>query len=483
MNGIVSYGGYLPLNRIRRETVFEAMGWLHQAAYMKGEKCVANFDEDSVTMAVAAGMNCLRGYEREIVDGLYFATTTAPFRERRGADIIGTALDLAGSTRKADFTDTTSAGTTALIAALESIAAGSARQMLVCASDVRLGKPGSSQEMTFSDGAASLLVGDEGVIASWEGSYSVSYDFPDHWRTERDSTVRAWEERFGREEGYRKFIPEAISGLLARHDLRAEEITKVIYPGVYPRDHAAIGKKLGFEPGQIHEHLMTNMGNTGTAYPLMLLISALEEANPGDTLLMAGYGNGSDALLFTVTEEIGRVKGQRRGTKACIEHKRALKNYEQYLAFRGLISPEGGIRAEVIPYTALSLIWRDRREVLGLCGTRCKSCGTPQYPVQRVCVNPDCGAIDDMEPYRFSDRTGTVFSFTSDLLAFTPSPPAVCAVVDFEGGGRYWFDVTDCEVESMAIGMPVEMSLRKRYVDERGGVVGYFWKAVPVREG
>lgn len=483
MKGIVSYGGYLPLNRIRRETVFEAMGWLHQAAYMKGEKCVANFDEDSVTMAVAAGMNCLIGYEREIVDGLYFATTTAPFRERRGADIIGTALDLAGTTRKADFTDTTSAGTTALIAALESIAAGSARRMLVCASDARLGKPGSSQEMTFSDGAASLLVGDEGVIASWEGSYSVSYDFPDHWRTEDDKVDRAWEERFGREEGYRKFIPEAISGLLAKHDLRAEEITKVIYPGVYPRDHAAIGKKLGFEPGQIHEHLMTNMGNTGTAYPLMLLISALEEANPGDILIVAGYGNGSDALLFTVTEEIGRVKGQRRGIKACIEHKRALKNYEQYLAFRGLISPEGGIRAEVIPYTALSLIWRDRREVLGLCGTRCKSCGTPQYPTQRVCVNPDCGAIDDMEPYRFSDKTGRVFSFTSDLLAFTPSPPAVCAVVDFEGGGRYWFDVTDCEVESMAIGMPVEMSLRRRYVDERGGIIGYFWKAIPIREG
>jgi len=481
MKGIVSYGGYLPLNRLKRETMFDAMGWLHQAGYMKGEKCVANFDEDSVTMAVAAGMNCLSGYDRGLVDGLYFATTTAPFRERRGADIIGTALDLAGTTRKADFTNTTGAGTAALIAALDGIGSGSARQMLVCASDARLGKPGSSQEMTFSDGAASVLVGDEGVIASLEGSYSVSYDFPDHWRTEDDKVDRAWEERFGREEGYRKFIPEAVSGLLAKQDVRAEEITKVIYPGIHPRDHAAIGKKLGFEPGQIHEHLMTSMGNTGAACPLMLLVSALEQANPGDTLLVAGYGNGSDALLFTVTEEIQRVRGQRRGIKACIESKRALQNYQQYLAFRGLISPEGGIRAEVIPYTALSLMWRDRREALGLCGTRCKRCGTPQYPAQRICVNPDCGAIDDMEPYRFSDKRGRVFSFTSDLLAFTPNPPGIYAVVDFEGGGRYWFDVTDCDAESMSIGMPVEMSLRRRYVDERGGIIGYFWKAIPIR--
>ena len=88
MIGIVSYGGYLPLQRINRDTVSKAMGWLHQAAYMKGEKCVANYDEDSVTMAVAAAMHCVRGHDREQVDGLYFATTTAPFRERRGADIM-----------------------------------------------------------------------------------------------------------------------------------------------------------------------------------------------------------------------------------------------------------------------------------------------------------------------------------------------------------------------------------------------------------
>lgn len=86
-----------------------------------------------------------------------------------------------------------------------------------------------------------------------------------------------------------------------------------------------------------------------------------------------------------------------------------------------------------------------------------------------------------MEPYRFSDKRGKVFSFTGDLLAFTPNPPGIYAVIDFDGGGRYWFDVTDCDLESMKIGTPVEMSLRRRYVDERGGIVGYFWKTVPIR--
>ncbi len=481
MKGIVSYGSYLPLNRINRDTVSKAMGWLHQATYMKGEKCVANFDEDSVTMAVAAAMNCLEGYERNNVGGLYFATTTSPFKERGCADVIRTALDLTSHIKTADFSGSTSAGTSALIAALNGIDAASAERILLCVSDVRLGKPGSSQELSFSDGAASLLLGTEGVIATYEGSYSVSYDFPDHWRAENDKTDRAWEDRFGREEGYRKFIPEAISGLLSQYNVSLQDIAKVIFPGMYPRDHAAICKRMGFDPSQVQDHLMTVMGNTGTCYPLALLVAALEDSKPGDRMIVAGFGNGSDALLFQVTDEIEKAQGQRKGTKRYLESKRELNSYEKYLAFRNLISPEGGIRAEAIPYTAMSLVWRDRREILGLCGTRCKKCGTPQYPAQKVCVNPECGAIDEMEPYRFSDRKGTIFSFTGDLLAFTPQPPGIYAVVDFDGGGRFWFDVTDCDVESMEIGMPVEMSFRRRYVDERGGIVGYFWKAVPVR--
>ena len=481
MKGIVSYGSYLPLNRINRDSVFKAMGWLHQATYMKGEKCVANFDEDSVTMAVAAAMNCLEGYERNNVGGLYFATTTSPFKERGCADVIRTALDLTSHIKTADFSGSTSAGTSALIAALNGIDAALAESILLCVSDVRLGKPGSSQELSFSDGAASLLLGTEGVIATYEGSYSVSYDFPDHWRTDNDETDRAWEDRFGREEGYRKFIPEAISGLLSQYNVSLQDIAKVIFPGMYPRDHAAICKRMGFDPSQVQDHLMTVMGNTGTCYPLALLVAALEDSKPGDRMIVAGFGNGSDALLFQVTDEIEKAQGQRKGTKGYLESKRELNSYEKYLAFRNLISPEGGIRAEAIPYTAMSLVWRDRREILGLCGTRCKKCGTPQYPAQKVCVNPECGAIDEMEPYRFSDKTGRVFSFTGDLLAFSPNPPGIYAVVDFDGGGRFWFDVTDCDVESMEIGMPVEMSFRRRYVDERGGIVGYFWKAVPVR--
>jgi hypothetical protein len=68
----------------------------------------------------------------------------------------------------------------------------------------------------FGDGGAAFLLGTENVIAALDDSYSVSYDFPDYRRAESDKFVRGVEDRFIREEGYAKFIPEAISGLFAK---------------------------------------------------------------------------------------------------------------------------------------------------------------------------------------------------------------------------------------------------------------------------
>ena len=84
-----------------------------------------------------------------------------------------------------------------------------------------------------------------------------------------------------------------------------------------------------------------------------------------------------------------------------------------------------------------------------------------------------------MERYRFSDRRGRLFTYTRDNLAFSPCPPAMYGMIDFDGGGRYWFDLTDCEPDSLEVDMPVVMSFRRKYLDEPRGISGYFWKASP----
>ncbi|MEW5897641.1 MAG: OB-fold domain-containing protein [Bacillota bacterium] len=481
MAGIVSYGAYVPWYRLNRQTILWTMGWFNPAAMLPGKKAVAGCDEDSITMAVEAGVDCLQGFPREKVDALYLATTTAPYKERQNAGIAAAALDLREDLRTADFTDSLKAGTAALLSANEAVRAQGAAQVLVAAADTRLGKMGSAQEYFFGDGAAAFLLGEENVIAELKGFYSLSADFADHRRAAQDVFDRAWEERWMRDAGYLQFIPRAIAGLLKKYGLNAGDLAKVIYACPYNREHTAIARKLGLPPEKVQDNLMSEVGDTGAAYPLMMLAAALEEAQPGDKILVVSYGNGADALYFEVTEEIVNRK-DRKGVRGHLADKNDLGSYEKYAVFKNLLPLEVGIRGEEIAFTQLSTLFRERRSVLGLVGVRCRKCGTPQFPVQRVCVNPECGAVDQMEPYRFSDRRGRLFTYTADRLAASLNPPAIYGIVDFEGGGRYMFDLTDCEQDALKVGMSVRMSFRRKYSDETRGIYGYFWKAVPLRE-
>jgi 3-hydroxy-3-methylglutaryl CoA synthase len=462
------------------------MSWFKpRGAILPGERTIANFDEDSITMAIAAAADCLDGIEPEKVDGLYFASLNLPFKERQNAEIIATVLDLRADIKVADFTSSAKAGTTALLSAFDTVKAGSAKNILVCASDCRIARTGGVQEQAFGDGAVAFLVSEENPIATLEGSYSVSYDFTGSWRTDMEKYDHVWEDRYIRDVGYTKFIPEAISGVLNRCGVNPKDIARVCYPCTngYMREHGRISKGLGFEAGQVQDNLFTTIGDTGVAYPLMIFVAAMEDAKPKDKIVVASYGYGSDGLLLQISEEIEKIKGKRRGVKKSIGVKKYIDTYEKCLTFREIAPPEKGIRAEEIGFTQMSLIYRDRREILALVGSKCKRCGTPVYPRQRVCVNPACSAIEEMEDYRFSEKKAKLFTYTGDYLAYSPSPPAISLIVDFEGGGRYWFDGTDGELEEMKVGMPMEMTFRKKFTDENRGVYGYFWKAKPLREG
>ena len=115
-------------------------------------------------------------------------------------------------------------------------------------------------------------------------------------------------------------------------------------------------------------------------------------------------------------------------------------------------------------------------------GTKCTACGSPQYPPQRICANPECRAIDQMEPYRFANKIGHVASYTGDMLAASYDPPSIYGRVDFEGGGRNMFDFTDCTLEDVTQGGAVTMTFRRKYYDRMRDIAGSCWKCVPVKE-
>lgn len=461
MVGIAAYGAYIPRYRLGAET----LGWNSNL-----ERSVANFDEDSVTMAVAAGRDCLRGQNRQAVDGLIFASTTLPYAEKQCAAIIAAALDLRRDIFTADITDVLRAGTTALKTALDGVAAGSAKQVLVIAADNRQGPPRGDTERNSGDGAAAFLVSQEGVIATLEGAHSITENMLDAWRSAGDPFVRSWEDRFATEEGLERILGEAVAGFFQKQGITPGDVSKV---ALYAPD----ARRLGFTAEQVQAPLFGKLGNTGAAFPLMLLVNALEEASPDQLLLVISYGDGSDVLSFRATGEIANLGEKPLGITGNLNSKRVLASYETYARWREVWTMDDAARRPTPNSPSVTALWRETDKNLRLYGGKCNTCGYIQYPAQRVCVN--CHTQGAASPVRLSELPGTVFTYSMDYIAATTDAPLVITVVDFEGGGRLLCMMTDRELDEVKVGMPVEMSFRKLRIVN--GIHNYYWKAVPRR--
>ncbi|MEE8470449.1 MAG: OB-fold domain-containing protein [Dehalococcoidia bacterium] len=473
MAGIASYGAYIPLYRLSRPDIQKA--W-DSMIPIPGEKAVAGFDEDSITMAVAAARDCLTGIDCRKVDRLYFASTTSPYKEKQAASVVAGALGLGKETLTMDFAGSLRAGTNALRAATDAVQSGSAKCVLITCAETRMGAPNGDKEMSFGDGAAALLVADSEVAVDIVGSHSVYQEIHDVWRSDKDTFVRFWEERFVRESGYMRVVNSTVAATLQKYGLAPGDVAKAAIYAPDPRLLGMAAGKMGFDPmAQLQDPMYMTVGNTGAALPLMMLVAALEDAKAGDNLLCVGYGDGCDAFVLKVTEGIKKI-GARRGIKRHLESKRMIPNYLKYIQWRGLMETEPPPRPP-INHISVPALWRDMDWGLALHGVKCKNCGTPQYPPQRVCVI--CQAQDNFEPYDFTRKKATITTFSHDNLAASIDRPTTIAAVDFEEGGRIIFNMVDRDPEEVKTGMPVEVSFRKVHYFE--GIHNYWWKCTPVR--
>ena len=475
MSGIISYGAYVPLWRLSRDAIGAAWG----RPSLGGERSVSNNDEDTVTMAVEAVLDCLAGIDHNTIDGLYFASTTAPFREKQCATLVAAAADLRQEIITADFGNSLRAGTTALRAALDAINSGSAQNIIVAAADCRLGYPRSDYEQTFGDAAAALLISKDGkTIANVKSSHAISNEMYDVWRLDKDTFIQSWEDRFITEHGYIENMTKAISGLMKKQSLSAEAITKAVLYAPTTRTQQQLARQLGFDPKtQLQDLLANNLGVSGCAHALLLLVAALEDSKGGDNFLVASYGDGSDAFLIEITAEVGKIKNDRRGVKGFLASKKPLPTYERYLSYRGILEPQPGEPFRLFPSASAS--WRERNSSIRFHGSKCKNCGLVTFPIQRVCYQ--CQAKDNYEEVRLADNKGRIFTFSLDNLAGRSDDPLIPQMViesELENT-RIYCIMTDCEPKEIKVGMPVEMTFRRIY--EGAGMYNYFWKCRPLR--
>lgn len=476
--GILSYGAYIPRLRLQRKAIAAANSWFNPGlrGMAKGERAMTNWDEDAVTMAVEAGRDCLAGLDPRSVAAFYLASTTHPFDDRLNASIAAGALSLRPTLRSLDAGGSLRAGTSALATAFAG--AGNGATLLV-ASEHRLAKAASAQEMQYGDGAAALLIGSGQPIAHLVAAHSETVDFVPQFRARDRSHDYAWEERWIRDEGYMKIVPRTIGALLKSAGADPGSVSAFCLPATLGRVVPGVAKRLGIGEAAVRDNLGDVCGDTGAAHPLVMLARALEDAKPGDLILVAAFDSGCDALLFRVTDAVGALPA-RRGVKGSLARRKEETVYQKYLAFNDLVALERGMRAEVDKGTPLSLLYRNRDMITSLIGGRCRKCGTAQYPRGRYCVNPKCKALDSQDDESFAEHPATVMSYTADLLTYCPDPPAYYGMIEFEGGGRMMSDFTDVDEGKIEVGTRMRMTFRIKDVDAARGFVRYYWKAAPV---
>jgi hydroxymethylglutaryl-CoA synthase len=467
MNGIVGYGAYVPFHRLERSAIAAALG----EPPGRGHRAVASYDENTTSMGVEAARNALTGGIEP--RALYFATADPAYLDKTNAVAVHAALGLDSGAFAADMAGAVRSGVGAV-----HVAADAAVPTLAVMSDVRTGLPGSADERDGGDGAAALLFADERdgapVLAEVIGRASATEEVLDRWRLPGEPASHTWEERFA-ETVYGPLADQALAEALKSAGLTAQEIDHLIVAGVHARAVKRIKRSAGVRPEAVVDDLVGEIGNTGTAHPWLVLADLLDRAEAGQVIAVTVVADGVSVLLLRATEAlVGHTAA--KSVRAQVAAGRPGLAYATFLSWRGHLHREPPRRpdpeAPAAPPSFRRADWK-----FGFAASRCTECGGRHLPPSRVCSS--CDAVDRMETERLSEVGATVATFTADRLAWSPNPPMVMVVLDFDGGGRYRCELTDADPEAVAIGDRVEMTFRRAMV--AGGVHNYVWKARPVR--
>jgi 3-hydroxy-3-methylglutaryl CoA synthase/uncharacterized OB-fold protein len=448
VRGISSWATHLPFGRLDRSEIAAVAGGGGGA----GSRAVASYDEDAVTMGVEAARLALAAgpVDRADIASLWFSTVDAPYLDKSTASIAHAALRLRRSAPAYDVHGAARSALGALRAAWSSTGPS-----LVAVADLRTGRPGSEDEATGGDGGASVVVGDDPAapIVAWGSSTD---ELQDRWRAPGDGYSARWEERFA--------IPvytDLARCAWADAGVEIDDLDVVVVTGLHTKAVAAVTKKLGVRPEQQIDDLARTIGNTGAAHPFVLLSSVLDTAAPGQRIAVVVLADGADVIVLEVTDAV-RVRRPQRSVADQLAASRPIP-YGKFLAWRGMLDPEPPNRP-LPARPSSSAAHRNSEWKYGFVGSAASD--------GRVHLPP---SPDDDEPRPMADAIGTVVTYTVDRLAYSPSPPVVFAVVDFDGGGRLPVELTDAEADDVQIGSRVEMTFRRLFTGE--GIHNYFWKA------
>jgi 3-hydroxy-3-methylglutaryl CoA synthase len=474
--GLTAFGGYVPRLRMKRAAIAAAHQWMAPSLRGKGQRAFCSWDEDSITMAVEAARDALDQRDRGAFQALTLASTTMPFADLQNSTLVAAALDLRPDLFTLDVGHAQRAGVGGLLTALR----GGVESALFIASDRPRGMPASTQEMGYGAGAAAFALGTENVIARLIGSASRSALFVDHFRATGEKYDYFWEERWIRDEGYLKIVPEAVKAALSGAGVAASEVRHFLLAAPFKGVADAVARKLGIEAEAVADPLDENCGFAGCAHGLLMLAHRLEQARPGEVVVLSGFGQGCDVLVLRTTDAIRDFR-PRRGVSGALADAQTHDAYLRMLSYEDAIQLEWGMRAEKQVKTALTEQFRSGEQLSSFSAARCRSCGTVQFPPLPYCANPACKAPQSQfEAVPLFDQPAKVLTYTADWLSYHPSPPLYVGFVQFDNGARLLMETVDVGASGLEVGTPLRMAFRIKDVDKARNYPRYFWKATPL---
>jgi hydroxymethylglutaryl-CoA synthase len=306
--GIVGYGAYIPRYRLPASEV--ARVWMGGEAPLPiKEKAVAGLDEDTATISIEAARNALRraNISPKEIGAVWVGTESKPYAVKPTSTIVAEAIGATPEVLASDFEFACKAGTEAIQSAIGLVGSGMTRYALVIGADTAQGRPGDELEYTVGAGGAAYIIGPgEESLAIFEATYSYVTDTPDFFRRpyQRYPTHGG---RFTGEPAYFKHTISAARGLMKELGRKADEYAYAVFHQPNRKFPIRAAKKLGFSMEQIEKGLLVSeIGNVYAGSSMLGLTAILDEAKPGEKILLVSYGSGagSDAISLVVTDLI-----------------------------------------------------------------------------------------------------------------------------------------------------------------------------------
>ena len=344
MAGIVGYGAYIPRYRIKVEEIAKVWG-ADAPSYKKGlllqEKSVPGPDQDTITMSIEATRNALQRAEIDSrkIGAVYIGSESHPYAVKPSGTVLAEAINAVPDCHTVDMEFACKAGSESMFIAMGLVDAGQIEFGVGVGADTSQGAPGDALEYSAAAGAASFIMGKNNLIAECELSYAYMTDTPDFWRREHQF-YPSHGGRFTGEPAYFKHVIGAAKGIMDRAGKKPSDFKYVVFHQPNGKFPLRVGKMLGFENEQMKTGLLCpSLGNTYSGASPLGLTAILDEAKPGDSILMVSYGSGagSDAFIWKATDRITEVQDKAVKTWDMLNKNKKYLDYGTYAKYRGKI--------------------------------------------------------------------------------------------------------------------------------------------------